>query len=110
MAADERVARLEERTARVEQRVTNHGEELDSLKQRLDGPPREDSLSGRIHRLESDAVAATAAKAALEEVRKLRTEQSDRQWSRGDKIAATLIGVAIAVGPWLVPLAYHHHT
>jgi len=99
-------AKMEARGARLEQRVTNHGREIDALRLRIDGPPRNESLSGRIHSLENDRAAANAAHAALQVAEEIRRDRDDRRWTRGDKILATIVALVIALSPWVHALIY----
>jgi hypothetical protein len=92
--------------ARLDQRVTGHGEEIDALRLRIDGPPRNDSLSGRIHSLENDRAAANAAHAALKVAEEIRKEREDRRWTRGDKILASVVALIIALSPWIHAILY----
>lgn len=81
----------------------NHGERLRALETLviglqadmrdltvlIEGPPREDSLRGRLHRLESNEAAAHAAAAALEAARAMR----EHAFSRGQKLIALVFAV-----------------
>lgn len=79
-AADERA--LGERLAAVEQRVEDLRSDIRVMQRTIEGPPREESIRGRLHKLESSDVAAQAASAALETARSIR----DRALSRSEKI------------------------
>ena len=50
----------------LETRADNMQEEIRELVVQLEGPPRGDSLRGRVHKLENDHAAANAAAAAVE--------------------------------------------
>lgn len=89
--ADERA--LGERLAAVEQRVEDLRSDIRVVQRTIEGPPREESIRGRLHKLESNDIAAQAATAALETARTLR----DRSLSRSEKIVVALFTGVITI-------------
>lgn len=66
----------------------------------VQGPPRNESIRGRLHTLESSQAAASAAEAALIVAKQLRDERSHRAWTIKEK-ALTLVLAVLAIGsPW----------
>lgn len=61
--------RVEILTARVTDEGATIRQMLAELRHQLEGPPRGDSIRGRLHVLENDTAAARAATAALEAAR-----------------------------------------
>lgn len=80
------IARLEEQMADLKKDVAAN---FADLVQRIDGPPWERSLRGRMHTLESEAQSSKAVHAALEEMKKERQQG----FSRNQKLVGTLVGV-----------------
>ena len=77
MTADE-AARL----AVVEQRIKEAEEDIRMFRQQLDGPPRDESIRGRLHMLETSDNAAKAAAAAVEAVKLVNRQR----FTRGEKL------------------------
>ena len=108
MAADEaRQTRQEERLVRVEEKVNVLHDDLLEVKLAINGPPREESVRGRLHRLESNEAAAKAAEAALTAARALHDERSEKKFTKLDKVIGGLIAFAVLASQWLAPLLYH---
>lgn len=105
MSVDERLARVEERIAEIQKDIGEIHEFLDG------GPglPWERSIRGRLHKLEGTLIVAHQVKNELVKIRDDAQQHRDHVWSRNDRILAAVIGVALAVGPWVSPLIYHTH-
>lgn len=89
MTPDERLARLETLYADLR-------EDVNQITTTIEGPPgnRNESIRGRLHKLETDEIAAQAAQAALATVRELR----DRRLTTTEKRAAIFFGAVLALG------------
>jgi hypothetical protein len=75
------------------------------------GPPREESIRGRLHILESDTVAAKAAHAALEAAQMLRQTQQVQQFTRVEKLVGLSFAAVVAATTVInLILAVIHHT
>lgn len=72
-------------------------EDVHAIGRDLHGPPREDSLRGRIHKLENNDASTRAATAALETARELRRTN----WTWWQKTVAFLVGLLVALDPIL---------
>lgn len=83
MSTNERA--LGERVAALEARADSHEADLRELYRDIHGPPRDESIRGRLHILENDTAAARAAHAALETAQALRDTQGTRSFSRFEK-------------------------
>lgn len=97
-----------ERLRALETLVVGLQADMVELSRVIEGPPREDSLRGRLHRLESNEAAAHAAAAALEAARALR----DHTFSRGQKLIALMFGLvttSCAVITVITVLLHQHH-
>lgn len=79
----DRTERLAERVAVLEEAVRNIAAQHHDHAARLDGPPWERSVRGRLHTLEAEAAAAKAASAALAEA------QAERRRARAEREAAS---------------------
>jgi len=105
----------------VEVQLAIFGEQLehvmrkqDELLAKMDGPPWERSVRGRLHALEAESTASKVASAALAEARReRRTAQDERRHARNERISerwkasgvvvalfAVLVDIAIHVGGW----------
>lgn len=116
MAPGDRIDRFEERVSKIEQKVTETNTQLHEARRdiqdilvTIQGPPRTESIRGRIHRLENSEAAAKAAQAALEAVQAVREDTTDRRLSRAEKKLGLLIAAGLLASNWLAPLIYHHH-
>lgn len=92
-----------ERVARLEAEVRGLREAVTTLHVRIEGPPRKDSISGRMHTLESSEAAAKAAEAALVAAHAV----SSQSFSRRQKIAGLVLGLlttGAAVGAFVLAL------
>lgn len=94
MAADDRP--LGERLAVLEERVREMQDDMREVRVAISGPPREDSIRGRLHKLEDDSAAANAAKAALEAAQALREQQGVMQLTVVEKRVGMVLGVVVA--------------
>lgn len=77
--------------------------EIAEIQREIAGPPRQESLRGRLHRLETADAAAKAATAALEAARAVQS----RTFSRREKIVGMLLALvttAAAVGAFVLSL------
>lgn len=81
--------------ARVELRELRA--DIAEIKMALEGPPRDQSIRGRLHVLETSDAAAKAAEAALATARALHAERGDRGFSRKERIAAAATGLGLLV-------------
>lgn len=88
MTADE-IARI----AVCEQRISEAEEDIRKVYTLLEGPPRDESIRGRLHVLETSQAAAKAATAAVEAVKLVQSTQATRRFSRAEKLAALTISV-----------------
>lgn len=95
MQADEH--RLGERVATLEARYEALEADVRQILRDIHGPPREESLRGRIHILENDTAAAKAAHAALETAQAIREEQNQQTFTKREKVAALFIALVVAV-------------
>lgn len=85
MTPDERFAHIEGRLVRLE-------EDMRDVAIALNGPPRAESVRGRLHLLESSELGAKAAEAALGMARELH----DRRLTKWEKLAAIGFGFIFA--------------
>lgn len=97
-----------ERLVRLEEGQKDMKDDLRAIRTQIEGPPREDSLRGRLHKLEGSEAAAKAAEAALKAVTAMRLQAGDRRFSRRDKLVTAAVGVGLLVSQWVAPLIYHH--
>lgn len=90
------MSELGERMAALETEVRGMRDDLIVIERSINGPPRSESLRGRIHALESSDAAANAAAAALEAVKVMRRDG----WSAFQKLLVTgaaLVAAAASV-------------
>ena len=97
-----------ERLVRLEEGQKDMKEDLTAIRAQIEGPPREESLRGRVHRLESSDAAARAAQAAIIAAKGIQDRAGDRRFSRREKTVAATVGVALVLSQWVAPLIYHH--
>lgn len=107
----ERLAALEAQFAALRDTVTQDhrrlGEELRRLRIQLEGPPRDESLRGRLHKLEQAEHAAKAATAALEAAREIRDAAGERRFSRRERVVivcTAVLGSLLALGTFSLAL------
>lgn len=84
MESDEVVERL----ARLEVNMSDLKQDVAQILVQIQGPPREDSLRGRIHKVESSTAAAKAAEAALTIARDIHAQNNERRLGTGTKLVA----------------------
>lgn len=115
MTIDDRLRRVEERTVRIEEQLSSFAKDHRAILVTLQGPPRADSIRGRLHKLEDDRAAASAAESALAAARLIneqsreRNERSrDRRFSRREKVAGLAAAIALAL-PAYIDLISHFH-
>lgn len=89
-----------ERVTRVEQMIVDTNKDVADLYVIVQGPPRDESIRGRLHHLESSQVAASAAEAALIVAKQLRDDRSHRAWTKTEKLLALAISVMAVSSPW----------
>ena len=111
---DDRIARLEDRMGKVEQEVVATRVEvrearidIGELVTSIQGPPRDDSIRGRLHRLEDSEATAKAAEAALTMAKTVHAQQGERTFTRREKVAGVFIAACVLLSQWLAPLIYH---
>lgn len=116
MSVDDRLARLEDRTGRVEQQLVETRSDVKEARAdiheilvTIQGPPREESLRGRLHRVEDNQSAAKAAEAALTAAKSFYERSSEKRFSKWEKLAGLLIAFALLLSNWLAPLLVHNH-
>lgn len=88
---------LESRISSLEVRVDGLEDSIRRMRTRIEGPPREESLSGRVHKLENDASAARAAAAAIRGAEMLREQHDDRSFSRKERLLALALALVIVI-------------
>lgn len=92
-----RLARLEDRLVAVQHDLEETRAEFNV---KIDGPPWERSVRGRIHQLENAAAASRnaqlAAEAVTRAINELKEERSQR-WTRGQKIAIGFASLTLAM-------------
>ena len=88
MTADE-MARL----AVLERRIQDAEDDIRNIWVNIQGPPRDDSLRGRLHILEQNNAAANAATAAVEAVKLVQRQR----FTRGEKVFGLLMSIAFLV-------------
>lgn len=81
-----------ERIAALEATLVGILSDVAELQRELAGPPRQDSIRGRLHRLESSDAAAKAAEAALVAARAVQGQT----FSRRQKIAGLVLALIVA--------------
>jgi len=94
------MAEIGERMARAEQQIEDVKGDVSDIRREIFGPPRDDSVKGRLHVLENDRVAASAAEAALTVAKELRDDRSHRAWSTREKVAALVLSAILATSPY----------
>jgi len=111
---DDRLSRLEDRIGKVEQEVVatrvevlEARKDISELVVVIQGPPRDDSIRGRLHRLEDSEATAKAAEAALTMAKTVRDQQGERTFTKREKTAGVLIAAAVLLSQWLAPIVYH---
>lgn len=98
---------MEQRITRLETRTDDLEEDMREVKRVIDGPPRNDSIRGRLHILESDRAAATAAEAAVTAALAIRESAKERTFGKREKvIALTLASVVVVLQ--LLSVFYTH--
>ena len=80
----------DERLAVCEQRIKDAEKDIAALFVMMQGPPRDESVRGRLHMLEQNNAAANAATAAVEAVKLVQSSAANQRFSRGEK----LVGLA----------------
>ena len=86
---------MEERISKLEVRTDDLEEDMREVKRIIDGPPRPDSLRGRLHALESDRAAARAAEAAVSAALAIRESTSERVFGKREKLIALALAVVV---------------
>lgn len=81
------------RLAVCEQRITEAEEDIRKVYTILEGPPRDESIRGRLHLLETSQAAAHAATAAVEAVKLV----SRQRFTRGEKLIGLVFSVCFLV-------------
>lgn len=111
---DDRIARLEDRMGKVEQEVVATRVEVREARRDISevlvviqGPPRDESIRGRLHRLEDSEATAKAAEAALTMAKTVRDQSSEKRFTKREKAAGLFIAAAVLASQWLAPLIYH---
>lgn len=96
-----------ERVAALEERLRAHAEAHRELVAIVSGPPRDESLRGRVHVLEGESAAAKVASEALAEVRRERRLIEDARRSVKQqrlswrwKLLGAITAAAVAVAPY----------
>lgn len=84
--------RVQEKLVRLEERVREVRDDVKEVIAKMDGPPFERSLRGRLHKLETDRVAAELAKQVLATAEEARALSSDRVFTHRQ----ILVGLAFA--------------
>lgn len=79
------MSELGERMAALETEVKGMREDLAVIERSINGPPRDESIRGRLHLLETSDAAAKAATAAIEAVKVMRRDS----WSSFQKALVT---------------------
>jgi hypothetical protein len=103
-----------ERVARLEVELRELRRDHDGLYVAVEGPPRVESVKGRLHTLEASEAATAVASQALaqaqadkREARAERVRAEASRWSWRWKALAAATSVALAVAPY-VTLAVHN--
>ena len=81
----------EARLAVLEQRVLSAEADIRDLWVAIQGPPRDDSIRGRLHVLEQAEAAANAATAAVEAVKLVGRQR----FTRGEKLFGIFVSLAL---------------
>lgn len=84
----------DERLARLEEQMKGMREDMAELRRSLEGPPRDESIRGRLHVLETNDAAAVAARAALEAARAAQGQS----WTRKERVGLFIFAGIGAVG------------
>ena len=97
---------IESRLAVCEQRIKEAEEDIRMLHIMLEGPPRDESVRGRLHRLEANNAAANAATAAVEAVKLVKQQK----FTRGEKLIGLVIsGCFLALQTFTLIVLVQHH-
>lgn len=124
MPTDDRLDRIEDRMGRIEDRVERvqgqvietRGEvrearaDIQELTVLISGPPRDDSLRGRLHKLEDSEATAKAAEAALTAAKAMYERRGETLFTRRQTIAVlvfTFVMAACALATLAVTLSHH---
>jgi hypothetical protein len=94
------------RLAVCEQRIKEAEEDIRMLHQAMEGPPRDQSIRGRLHMLENSNAAALAGQAAVNAARMLTNQRKDRKFSRGETIFGVVFGAPIAASAVLTLVSH----
>lgn len=99
---------IAERLARLEEQVSGVREDVAEVLSRIDGPPWERSLRGRMHTIEAESAAATVAAKTLAEVQHERRQAQldrkraeDARWNWRWKALGALTAIAVACAPYV---------
>lgn len=90
------MSELGERLARLEEQMSELRDDVRAIDRVLNGPPRDDSFRGRLHKLETSDAAARAAEAAIKAATVMRRDG----WSALQKTVVTgaaLVAAAVSV-------------
>lgn len=79
-----------ERIVRVEEQLRNLQGDVEALDRQISGPPREESIRGRLHKLENADAAARAATAALAAAKAVQRQG----WSQRERVGLFVIAAA----------------
>jgi len=112
----DRLARLEDRMGKVEQEVVATGVEvrearrdISDLAVLIQGPPRDESIRGRLHRLEDSEATAKAANAALTAAKAMYEQSTEKRFSRREKLVGLVFAASMIASVWLEPLIQNTH-
>lgn len=94
---------LDERIAVLETRLQGLAKDVQAMHQEIHGPPRNESIRGRLHYLEDSERAVKLAQATLETAKSVQA----RTWSRRRQLVVFSVGLvtaAAAVGGFVLAL------
>jgi hypothetical protein len=72
----------------------------------VQGPPRKDSLDGRLTIVETSHAAAAAAESALIVAKELRDDRTQRKWTTREKLTALVLSSLAILSPWAMAIYY----
>lgn len=105
-----------ERLVRLEEGQEDLKDDVRAIRVQMEGPPRDESIRGRLHKIETSEATANAAKAALaaaeasrKQAQVMRQQASENRFTKREKVTGLLLGACLLVTPWLTPLIYHTH-
>ncbi len=102
---------LRERVARLEVMLGETNADVAQLHAAVHGPPRIESVRGRLHLLENNNAAANAATAAIDAMKMMQEQTVTRRFTRAQIVIGLLFAGLVAgcsITSTALAIAFHH--